>query len=73
MGGELFVDVAGIDQLHNQLRRASDDAANALEYVQRHCDLSPVQQGLFVQTLTTHEVAYLQMTTALSRLRSAAS
>ncbi|MEU4563629.1 hypothetical protein AB0F72_35070 [Actinoplanes sp. NPDC023936] len=72
MGGELFVDVAGIDQLHNQLRRASDDAANTLEYVQRHCDLSPVQQGLFVQALTTHEVAYLGMTTALSRLRSLA-
>jgi hypothetical protein len=70
MGGELFVDVAGINQLHNQLRRAGDDAENALEYLRQHCKLSSIQQGLIVQMLTPHEVAYQEMTAALSRLRS---
>jgi hypothetical protein len=77
VAGELFVDVAGVNALYNQLRDAGDDAEHALGYVRRHGDLNLVQQGLMVQALTPHEIAYHQMTTALSRLhllsRSAAT
>ncbi|SDS17409.1 hypothetical protein [Actinoplanes derwentensis] len=38
-------------------------------YIGRHGNLSRVQQGLFTQAFTPHEVAYHEMTTALSRFR----
>ncbi len=69
MGGELFIDVAGVNSLYNQLQRAADDTEDSLSYVERHSDLSPFQQGLWTQVLTPHEVARHEMTTSLARLR----
>ncbi|GID50586.1 hypothetical protein Aca07nite_78610 [Actinoplanes capillaceus] len=70
MAGELFIDVAGMNSVYNQLQRGVDAADEAVAHIERHCSLSRVQQGLIVQMLTPHEVAYAEMTGALTRLRS---
>jgi uncharacterized protein YukE len=70
VSGELFVDVAGVNSVYNQLRRASDSSDDALSYVRQYAGMGFADQGLILAlVLGPHERAYEKMTTALSRLR----
>ncbi|MBB4747788.1 hypothetical protein [Actinoplanes lobatus] len=69
MAGELFVDVAGVNSIYNQLQRAGDSADDALSYVKQHCDFGINAQGWLMLFARPHEKAYEQMTTALSRIQ----
>ncbi|GAA1656944.1 hypothetical protein [Actinoplanes couchii] len=70
MGGELFVDVAGMNSIYNQLQRASDHSSDVLTYVRRHAGMGISAQGwLLALFLRPHEKAYEKMTDAISRIR----
>ncbi|GLY05003.1 hypothetical protein Acsp01_53820 [Actinoplanes sp. NBRC 101535] len=66
---QLYVDTNGLNQLYNQMQRASDDAANTLDYVHKHCDLSFVDVGLIMRLISPHRKAYGELTSALERLQ----
>jgi hypothetical protein len=67
--GEFYVDVDGLNGLYNALVRASGDAADALAFTRRHCDLNFAQVGLIMRLISPHYHAYHEMTGALERLR----
>jgi uncharacterized protein YukE len=70
MAGELFVDVAGVNSIYNQLRRAADSADDALSYVRQHAGMGLNAQGLLLAFfLDPHKNAYDKMKTALTHLR----
>ncbi|WBB91447.1 hypothetical protein [Verrucosispora sp. WMMC514] len=64
-----YVDVNGMDGVYNVLHRASQDAAEGLHYMTRHCDLTFDQEGLIFMLAGPHQTAYRRMSEGLERLK----
>ncbi|MGX6606225.1 hypothetical protein ACWKSP_29490 [Micromonosporaceae bacterium Da 78-11] len=69
---EFYVDAVGLNGLYSQLARASGDAADVLEYTEKHCDLAWNTEGLLMIFLGPHDHAYDSLTEAITRLRDLA-
>ncbi|BCJ40398.1 hypothetical protein GCM10010168_32580 [Actinoplanes ianthinogenes] len=70
---ELFVDLAGLDRLYNQLVRASEDGTEALAYVAKNCKLNWPEQGLLFVALQTQSTMYQQVDTSFGQVRDLCS
>lgn len=59
---QFYVDSPGLNNLYNQLVRASGDALDTLDYTRKHCDLDFPSEGLLMMFMGPHQYAYENVT-----------